>query len=92
MIMNIIGMILIGLLAGSIAKLIVPGTAHLGWVTTALLGIAGGWVGGTLGSVIFSPHRFELTPPVKHSFLGALIGAIILLLVYRKVARRDTRL
>ena len=92
MIGNIIAMIVIGLIAGAIAKFIVPGTAHLGWVSTALLGIAGGWVGGTLGSVVFSPHRFELTPPIKHSFLGALVGAVILLWVYRAVSKRGTRL
>lgn len=92
MIMNVIWMILIGLIAGSIAKVVVPNSAHLGWFSTAVLGIAGSWVGGTLGSVIFSPHRFEITPPIKHSFLGAIFGAIILLFVYRAVSKRGTRL
>lgn len=85
MIINLIWMILLGLVVGWIAKMIVPGTAHLGWATTALLGIAGGWVGGTLGSLLFAPHRFELTPPIHHSFLGALVGAVILLLIFRSV-------
>ncbi|MFM9033372.1 MAG: GlsB/YeaQ/YmgE family stress response membrane protein [Mycobacterium sp.] len=87
MIMNIIWMVILGLIVGFIAKLLVPGSGHLGWLSTALLGIAGGWVGGTLGSLIFSPHQFELTPPIKHSFLGSLVGAVILLLVYRKFSR-----
>ena len=91
MILNILWMILIGLAAGGIAKVIVPGSAHLGWVATAVLGIAGGWVGGTLGSVIFSPHRLEITPPIKHSIIGARIGAVILLFVYRFVSNRNTR-
>ncbi len=92
MIINIIWMILLGLLVGWIAKMVVPGSAHLGWFSTALLGIAGGWVGGTLGSVVFPPHQFELTPPIRHSFLGALVGAVILLLIYRSMSRRGTRL
>jgi len=52
-----------------------------------VLGILGAYVGGTLGSVIFE-HHFPITPPIKHSFLGALVGAVILLLVYRLVAGR----
>ncbi len=86
--MNLIWMILLGLAAGWLAKTIVPGSGHMGWVATALLGIAGGWVGGTLGSLIFPPHHFDLTPPIHHSFLGAVIGAIVLLLIYRAVGKR----
>ena len=91
MIMSIIGMVLLGLLVGWVAKTVVPGSAHLGWVQTGLLGIAGGWVGGTLGSLVFSPHEFDITPPIKHSFLGAVVGAVLLLLAYRAVARRNTK-
>jgi uncharacterized membrane protein YeaQ/YmgE (transglycosylase-associated protein family) len=91
MIMSIIGMILLGLLVGWVAKTVVPGSAHLGWVQTGLLGIAGGWVGGTLGSLVFSPHEFDITPPIKHSFLGAVVGAVLLLLAYRAVARRNNK-
>jgi uncharacterized membrane protein YeaQ/YmgE (transglycosylase-associated protein family) len=81
--MHVIWMIILGLIVGFIAKLIVPGTAHLGWLGTGLLGIAGGYVGGTLGSLVFAPHQFTLTPPINHSFLGALVGAVLLLLVSR---------
>jgi uncharacterized membrane protein YeaQ/YmgE (transglycosylase-associated protein family) len=87
MIIDLIWMVVLGLIVGWIAKLIVPGTGHLGWISTSLLGIAGGWVGGTLGSLVFAPHQFDITPPIRHSFLGALVGAVILLLVYRKVAK-----
>ena len=86
--MHVIGMIILGLIVGFIAKLIVPGTAHLGWLGTGLLGIAGGYVGGTLGSLVFAPHEFTLTPPINHSFLGALVGAVLLLLVYRSVGNK----
>ena len=87
--MHVIGMIILGLVVGFIAKLIVPGSAHLGWLGTGLLGIAGGYVGGTLGSLVFAPHEFTLTPPINHSFLGALVGAILLLLVYRFAGSRS---
>ena len=89
MIMHVIGMIILGLIVGFIAKLLVPGSAHLGWIGTAVLGILGGYVGGTLGSLVFAPHEFTLTPPIQHSFLGALVGAVILLLAYRSVGSRN---
>lgn len=88
MILDIIWMLLLGLIVGWVAKLVVPGSANLGWFTTSLLGIAGGWVGGTLGSLVFAPHQFDITPPIKHSFLGALVGAVILLLIYRSMSGR----
>lgn len=91
MIVSIIWMIVLGLIVGWVAKLLVPGAGHLGWVATSLVGIAGGWVGGTLGSLVFAPHQFDITPPIKHSFLGALVGAVILLLIYRSMSGRGTR-
>jgi uncharacterized membrane protein YeaQ/YmgE (transglycosylase-associated protein family) len=69
----------------------VPGKQPLGVIATALLGIVGAYVGGTLGSVVFAPHQFTITPPIKHSFLGALVGAVILLLIYQLVRTRTTR-
>jgi uncharacterized membrane protein YeaQ/YmgE (transglycosylase-associated protein family) len=93
MVWNIIWMIVLGLIVGWIARLIVrgPGRRSLGWIATAVLGIAGSYVGGTLGSVVFPPHHFTITPPVKHSFLGALVGAVILLVIYNFVASRSRK-
>jgi uncharacterized membrane protein YeaQ/YmgE (transglycosylase-associated protein family) len=90
-VLHIIWMIVLGLIVGAIARLIVPGKQRMGWITTAVLGIVGAYVGGTLGSVIFPPHHFTITPPIKHSFLGALVGAVILLLIYRFVTARSSR-
>jgi len=90
-VLHIIWMIILGLIVGAIARLIVPGRHHMGWIATAVLGIVGAYVGGTLGSVVFPPHHFEITPPIKHSFLGALVGAVILLLIYRLIAPRMSR-
>jgi len=58
---------------------------------TAVLGIVGGYVGGTLGSLVFAPHQFTITPPIKHSFLGALVGAVVLLLIFGFVKARTPR-
>jgi len=88
---HIIWMIILGLIVGLVARLIVPGKQPLGVIATALLGIVGAYVGGTLGSVVFAPHQFTITPPIKHSFLGALVGAVILLLIYQLVRTRTTR-
>jgi uncharacterized membrane protein YeaQ/YmgE (transglycosylase-associated protein family) len=90
-VLHIIWMIVLGLIVGAIARLIVPGKQHMGWIATAVLGIVGAYVGGTLGSVIFPPHQFTITPPIKHSFLGALVGAVILLLIYRFVTARTSK-
>jgi uncharacterized membrane protein YeaQ/YmgE (transglycosylase-associated protein family) len=88
---HIIWIVVLGLIVGAIARLIVPGKHHIGLIMTAVLGIVGAYVGGTLGSLVFPPHQFDITPPVKHSFLGALVGAVILLWVYRLVAARSSR-
>jgi uncharacterized membrane protein YeaQ/YmgE (transglycosylase-associated protein family) len=90
-VLHIIWMIILGLIVGLVARLIVPGKQPLGVIATALLGIVGAYVGGTLGSVVFAPHQFTITPPIKHSFLGALVGAVILLLIYQLVRTRTTR-
>ena len=92
MVIHIIWMIILGLIVGFIARLIVPGKQPMGWVATALLGIVGAYVGGTLGSVVFPPHQFTITPPINHSFLGALVGAVILLLIYRLFTSRTRTL
>jgi uncharacterized membrane protein YeaQ/YmgE (transglycosylase-associated protein family) len=88
---HIIWIVVLGLVVGAIARLIVPGKHNIGLIMTAVLGIVGAYVGGTLGSLVFPPHQFDITPPVKHSFLGALVGAVILLWVYRLVAARSSR-
>jgi uncharacterized membrane protein YeaQ/YmgE (transglycosylase-associated protein family) len=80
---HIIWLIVLGLIVGLVARLVVPGSQPLGLIATALLGIVGAYVGGTLGSLVFFPHKFDVHPPIQHSFLGALVGAVILLLIYK---------
>lgn len=92
MVLHIIWLVILGLIVGLIARLIVPGRQPMGWVATALLGIVGSYVGGTLGSVVFPPHKFTITPPINHAFLGALVGAVLLLLIYKFAMSRTKTL
>jgi uncharacterized membrane protein YeaQ/YmgE (transglycosylase-associated protein family) len=92
MVLHIIWLIVLGLIVGLIARLIVPGKQPMGWVATALLGIVGSYVGGTLGSLVFPPHQFTVTPPINHAFLGALVGAVILLVIFKFATSRTKTL
>jgi uncharacterized membrane protein YeaQ/YmgE (transglycosylase-associated protein family) len=75
-ILHVSWLIILGLIVGLVARLVVPGKQPMGWVATVLLGIVGSYVGGTLGSIVFPPHQFDIHPPIQHSFLGALVGAV----------------
>ncbi|MEU5216543.1 GlsB/YeaQ/YmgE family stress response membrane protein [Streptomyces sp. NPDC020807] len=85
--MGILAWILIGLLAGIIAKMLMPGKDPGGIIITTLIGIAGGLLGGWLGKVIFDVDSidgfFELS-----TWIAAIVGSMILLAVYRLFARR----
>ena len=75
--------IVIGLLAGGIAKMLVPGRDPGGCIVTILLGIAGAVVAGFLGKSLGWYEQGE-----GAGFLAAILGAVIILFVYRLVARR----
>jgi uncharacterized membrane protein YeaQ/YmgE (transglycosylase-associated protein family) len=79
--MQIISLILVGLLVGIIAKLLMPGRDPGGFIITVLLGIAGSFVGAFVGSYLnIGAGRFT-------SFALAIIGAMLLLVLYRLVMR-----
>ena len=80
--MNIIGWILFGLVVGAIAKLLMPGRDPGGWIVTILLGIAGSFVGGFLGQMLMGQENRAA------GWIGSIIGAMILLLIYRLVVGR----
>jgi uncharacterized membrane protein YeaQ/YmgE (transglycosylase-associated protein family) len=81
--MEIITMLVIGLLVGIIAKFLMPGNDPGGIIMTILLGIAGSFVAGYIGR---SAGWYEVGQPA--SFIASVIGAIVLLLVYRLLFRR----
>ncbi len=80
--MHMIGHMIFGLIIGIIAKFIMPGPNPGGIIVTMLLGIAGAWVGGFLGR---SLGLYKEGHPA--GFFMALIGAIILLVIYHFAAR-----
>ena len=81
--MSIIGMIVIGLVAGAIAKLLMPGKDPGGFVVTILLGIAGSVVAGFLGRLLGWYREGETA-----GFIASIVGAIILLALYRMLSGR----
>jgi uncharacterized membrane protein YeaQ/YmgE (transglycosylase-associated protein family) len=83
----IIGWIVFGLVAGIIAKAIMPGRDPGGAIVTILLGIAGSVIGGFIGRSMF--YRGDNEPGTIMSMVFAVIGAIILLAVYRMIKGRS---
>lgn len=80
--MGILLWILFGLIAGAIAKVLMPGEDPGGFLVTILIGIVGAVLGGWLGSVIFGVGISGFNLP---SFLVAIGGAVLLLIIYRAV-------
>ena len=88
--MGIIAFIILGLLAGIIAKAILPGEDPGGVIVTIIVGVAGALLGGFLASVIFDAHPLDEFFDIS-TWLTAIVGSIILLLIYRAVAGRPGR-
>lgn len=84
---GIIGWIVIGLLAGGIAKLLMPGRDPGGCIITILLGIAGALLAGFLGRAVgwYGPGD------AGAGFIAAIVGAFLILLIYRLVLGRRAR-
>jgi uncharacterized membrane protein YeaQ/YmgE (transglycosylase-associated protein family) len=86
----IITMIVVGAIAGFIARAVVPGPDPMGVVGTIVLGIIGSFVGGFLGYLIF--HKDASQGALQPSgIIGSIIGAIVVLLVYRAATRGRSR-
>jgi uncharacterized membrane protein YeaQ/YmgE (transglycosylase-associated protein family) len=83
----IIGMIVIGLIAGAVARVLVPGPDPIGVLGTIVVGIVGSFVGGFLGYVLFG-HDLSEGALQPSGIIGSIIGAVIVLLVYRSATRR----
>jgi uncharacterized membrane protein YeaQ/YmgE (transglycosylase-associated protein family) len=84
----ILYLLLIGLVAGFVARLLVPGKDPMGIAGTILLGVVGSFIGGFLGWALFGKDLSEgaLQPS---GVIGSVIGAVIALLAYRAVTRRS---
>ena len=83
-IMGLIGTIIIGFLAGLVAKFLHPGRDPGGFIITTLLGIVGAVVASYLGQAVGWYRAGE-----GAGFLGAVVGAVILLAIYNAMSRRN---
>ncbi|MGI8664523.1 MAG: GlsB/YeaQ/YmgE family stress response membrane protein [Jatrophihabitans sp.] len=83
----IIGIVVIGLIAGALARLIVPGKQEMSILMTIVLGIVGSLLGGFLGYLIF--HKDSQDGFLQPSgLIGSVIGAIIVLLLWMRLGDR----
>lgn len=83
--MNIVWWLLVGLVAGLIARAIVPGRDPMGWLATLLLGLVGSMIGGAIG-ILFSRGDDDFSPA---GLIGSILGSIIVLITWRLVASRS---
>lgn len=82
--MNVIWWLIVGLVAGFIARGLVPGKDPMGVLGTLVLGLVGSLLGGFIGA-IFTSNDDDFSPS---GLIGSIVGAIIALLVYRAITKR----
>ena len=85
--MGIIAFIILGAIAGAIAKAILPGDDPGGFIVTTIIGIIGALLGGFIASALFGADPLDEFFDIS-TWLTAIVGAIILLLIYRAVMGR----
>ena len=85
--MGLIVFLVVGLIAGFIARALVPGPDQMGWVGTMILGIIGSFVGGTLAALLFG-GTLDISAA---GLIGSVIGSIIVLLIWRAMGGERTR-
>jgi len=82
--LNIIWYVIVGFIVGLVARAVIPGVQHLGLILTTLLGIGGSIVGGLIGRLFSKPTPGATFHPA--GFILSIIGAIILLFIWGKLA------
>ncbi len=87
--MGFLGFLLLGLIAGAIAKLILPGRQGGGWLITLVLGVIGALLGGFIGGLLFNRGLEEFFD--LGTWLLAIGGSIIVLLIYGAITGRKGR-
>jgi uncharacterized membrane protein YeaQ/YmgE (transglycosylase-associated protein family) len=84
----IIYLFVAGVVAGYLARLLVPGPDPMGFWQTVLLGVIGSFVGGVLGYVLFN-HDLDEGALQASGIIGSIVGAIVALLIWRALGGRD---
>ena len=87
--MGFFSFLLLGLIAGAIAKLIIPGKQGGGWLVTLLLGVVGAFIGGWLGGILFNANLEEFFS--LQTWALAIGGSIIVLLIYGLIVGRGEK-
>jgi len=85
--MGLIVFLIVGLIAGFIARALVPGPDPMGWFGTMILGIIGSFVGGTLAALLFG-GTLDINAA---GLIGSVVGSIIVLLIWRAMGGERTR-
>ena len=80
---HLLWMLIVGLVVGAIARWLMPGVENMGWLMTALLGIAGSFVGGFIARLFSKPADGAIVHPA--GLVMSVIGALILLFVVKKL-------
>jgi len=86
----IVVLLVVGLLAGALARLLVPGPDPMSLAGTWLLGVVGSFVGGFLGYLLLGAD-IDDGPVQVAGIIGSVIGAVIVLLIYKAYQRRGGR-
>jgi uncharacterized membrane protein YeaQ/YmgE (transglycosylase-associated protein family) len=86
--MGFIAFVILGLLAGAIAKALLPGDDPGGLIVTTIIGIVGAILGGFLAAALFGAHPLDDFFDIS-TWLTAIVGSILLLLLYRLVTGRS---
>ena len=80
---HLLWMLIVGLIVGAIARWLMPGVENMGWLMTALVGIAGSFVGGFIARLFSTPADGAIVHPA--GLILSVIGAMILLFVVKKL-------
>ncbi len=83
----IIVLLVVGFIAGALARLLVPGPDPMSLAGTWLLGVLGSFAGGFLGYLLFDHDKGDGVIQVS-GIIGSIVGAVILLLIYRAIVSR----
>jgi uncharacterized membrane protein YeaQ/YmgE (transglycosylase-associated protein family) len=87
--LGIIAFIILGLIAGALAKALMPGDDPGGFIVTAIIGVVGALLGGFLAGVLFDADPMDEFFDIS-TWLTAIVGSILLLLIYRMIIGRGT--